>query len=230
MPVAPARPSCMYMSLLRVSRHRICVVGFIEKSGRGVVFENWSATEGPSGAGGDRQACRGKPYDLVVLGAARRRFFEGMVLGTTTLRTVRHAPCPVLTIGTEPERSPAISSNKEISRASFQISAIWIRLDSESPFEGAVSRLEAGLKNQGFGVLCKIDIQAKLKESSASNSHVMQFSARVTLPWPTRLSRGRSIWDYCFPAMPLFMSATGRSAWERSTWPRCYRSSACSRG
>ena len=39
-----------------------------------------------------------EPYDLVVLGAARRRFFEGMVLGTTTLRTVRHAPCPVLTV------------------------------------------------------------------------------------------------------------------------------------
>jgi nucleotide-binding universal stress UspA family protein len=43
-----------------------------------------------------------EPYDLVVLGAARRRFFEGMVLGTTTLRTVRHAPCPVLTVGSGP--------------------------------------------------------------------------------------------------------------------------------
>ena len=39
-----------------------------------------------------------EPYDLVVLGAPRRRFFDGMVLGTTTLRTVRHAPCPVLTV------------------------------------------------------------------------------------------------------------------------------------
>jgi len=38
-------------------------------------------------------------YDLLVIGAARRRFFEGMVLGTTTLRAVRHAPCPVLTVG-----------------------------------------------------------------------------------------------------------------------------------
>jgi nucleotide-binding universal stress UspA family protein len=46
-------------------------------------------------------------YDLVVLGAARRRFFDGMVLGTTTLRTVRHAPCPVLTVGL------ALSSKKE---------------------------------------------------------------------------------------------------------------------
>jgi nucleotide-binding universal stress UspA family protein len=43
-----------------------------------------------------------EPYDLVVLGAARRRFFEGMVLGTTTLRTVRHASCPVLTVGSGP--------------------------------------------------------------------------------------------------------------------------------
>jgi uncharacterized protein (DUF302 family) len=32
------------------------------------------------------------------------------------------------------------------------------------PFEDAVARLEAGLKNEGFGVLCKIDMQAKLKE------------------------------------------------------------------
>jgi nucleotide-binding universal stress UspA family protein len=37
-------------------------------------------------------------FDLVILGAPRRRFFDGMVLGTTTLRTVRHAPCPVLTV------------------------------------------------------------------------------------------------------------------------------------
>jgi len=32
------------------------------------------------------------------------------------------------------------------------------------PFEEAVSRLEAGLKSEGFGVLCHIDIQAKLRE------------------------------------------------------------------
>ena len=31
-------------------------------------------------------------------GAPRRAFFEGMVLGTTTVRTVRHAPCPVLVV------------------------------------------------------------------------------------------------------------------------------------
>jgi len=37
-----------------------------------------------------------------------------------------------------------------------------IRVDL--PFEDVVARLEAGLKNEGFGVLCKIDIQAKLKE------------------------------------------------------------------
>lgn len=32
------------------------------------------------------------------------------------------------------------------------------------PFEDAVARLEGGLKTEGFGVLCTIDIQAKLKE------------------------------------------------------------------
>jgi nucleotide-binding universal stress UspA family protein len=42
-----------------------------------------------------------QPYDMVVLGAPRRQFFEGMVLGTTAIRTVRHAPCPVLSIGAD---------------------------------------------------------------------------------------------------------------------------------
>lgn len=37
-------------------------------------------------------------YDVVVLGAPRRRFFEGMVLGTTAIRVVRHAGCPVLSV------------------------------------------------------------------------------------------------------------------------------------
>ena len=37
-------------------------------------------------------------FDLLVIGAPHRRFFEGQVLGTTTLRAVRHAPCPVLTV------------------------------------------------------------------------------------------------------------------------------------
>ena len=32
------------------------------------------------------------------------------------------------------------------------------------PFDQAVEQLEQGLKQEGFGVLCRIDIQAKLKE------------------------------------------------------------------
>ena len=32
------------------------------------------------------------------------------------------------------------------------------------PFDEAVARMEAGLKSEGFGVLCQIDIRAKLKE------------------------------------------------------------------
>jgi uncharacterized protein (DUF302 family) len=32
------------------------------------------------------------------------------------------------------------------------------------PFEEAIARTEAALKAEGFGVLCQIDIQAKLKE------------------------------------------------------------------
>lgn len=44
------------------------------------------------------QAAAAEDFDLLVIGAPRRRFFDGMVLGTTTLRAVRHAPCPVLTV------------------------------------------------------------------------------------------------------------------------------------
>jgi uncharacterized protein (DUF302 family) len=32
------------------------------------------------------------------------------------------------------------------------------------PFEEAIAQVEAALKKEGFGVLCQIDIQAKLKE------------------------------------------------------------------
>lgn len=36
--------------------------------------------------------------DLLVIGARHRAFFDSTVLGTTTVRVVRHAPCPVLTL------------------------------------------------------------------------------------------------------------------------------------
>lgn len=36
--------------------------------------------------------------DLLVVGARHRVFFDSTVLGTTTVRVVRHAPCPVLTL------------------------------------------------------------------------------------------------------------------------------------
>jgi nucleotide-binding universal stress UspA family protein len=36
--------------------------------------------------------------DLLVLGAKRRRFFDSTIIGTTSVRVVRHAPCPVLTV------------------------------------------------------------------------------------------------------------------------------------
>jgi nucleotide-binding universal stress UspA family protein len=44
-------------------------------------------------------------FDLVVLGAPRRRFFEGMVLGSTALRVIRHSGCPVLSLPAEQTRS-----------------------------------------------------------------------------------------------------------------------------
>jgi nucleotide-binding universal stress UspA family protein len=39
------------------------------------------------------QAC-----DLLVVGSQHRRFFDSTVIGSTTARVVRHAPCPVLTV------------------------------------------------------------------------------------------------------------------------------------
>lgn len=36
--------------------------------------------------------------DLLVMGARHRRFFDSTVIGTTTVRVVRHAPCAVLTV------------------------------------------------------------------------------------------------------------------------------------
>jgi len=36
--------------------------------------------------------------DLLVLAARHRRFFDSTVIGTTTVRVVRHAPCAVLTV------------------------------------------------------------------------------------------------------------------------------------
>jgi nucleotide-binding universal stress UspA family protein len=36
--------------------------------------------------------------DLIVLGAEHKRFSDTTVIGTTTLRVTRHAPCPVLTV------------------------------------------------------------------------------------------------------------------------------------
>lgn len=36
--------------------------------------------------------------DLIVLGAQHRKFFDSTIVGTTTVRVVRHAPCPVFTL------------------------------------------------------------------------------------------------------------------------------------
>jgi nucleotide-binding universal stress UspA family protein len=36
--------------------------------------------------------------DLVVIGAQHRRFVDATVLGVTTVRVTRHAPCPVLVV------------------------------------------------------------------------------------------------------------------------------------
>jgi len=36
--------------------------------------------------------------DLIIIGGQRTTFFEGIVMGSTTVRVMRHAPCPVLIV------------------------------------------------------------------------------------------------------------------------------------
>jgi nucleotide-binding universal stress UspA family protein len=75
---------------------------------------------------GDRQVCRAQEivesgdaadrilntarhssYDLVVIGAQHHLFADTTVLGTTTVRVVRHSPIPVLTIVNPPDSAHA---------------------------------------------------------------------------------------------------------------------------
>jgi Universal stress protein family len=37
-------------------------------------------------------------HDMIVIGPDHKRFFDSTVIGTTTVRVTRHAPCPVLTV------------------------------------------------------------------------------------------------------------------------------------
>ncbi|MGE5346595.1 MAG: universal stress protein [Acidithiobacillales bacterium] len=47
------------------------------------------------------------PGSLIVLGTHGHGGFENLVLGSVTEKVLRKAPCPVMTIPREPERSPA---------------------------------------------------------------------------------------------------------------------------
>jgi len=46
---------------------------------------------------------RAENIDLIVLGAQHKPFLEATILGTTTIRVMRHARCPVLTVLQHPE-------------------------------------------------------------------------------------------------------------------------------
>jgi nucleotide-binding universal stress UspA family protein len=54
--------------------------------------------DGADAATGIVSLAREAPCDLLVMGSQHRRFFDSTVLGSTTARVVRHAPCPVLTV------------------------------------------------------------------------------------------------------------------------------------
>ena len=44
------------------------------------------------------EAASSASCDMIVLGTQHKRFHDTTVIGTTTLRVTRHAPCPVLTV------------------------------------------------------------------------------------------------------------------------------------
>ncbi|MCS6817194.1 MAG: universal stress protein [Blastocatellia bacterium] len=44
------------------------------------------------------ETARALGSDMIVLGAHHKRFFDATVIGTTTVRVTRHAPCPVLVV------------------------------------------------------------------------------------------------------------------------------------
>lgn len=46
-------------------------------------------------------------YDLIVIGAQHKLFGDATLLGTTTARLTRHAPCPVLTVLKPAKEAPA---------------------------------------------------------------------------------------------------------------------------
>lgn len=49
-----------------------------------------------------RDEARGLPADLLVMGTHGRSGFEHLLLGSVTEKVLRHAPCPVLTVGHVP--------------------------------------------------------------------------------------------------------------------------------
>jgi nucleotide-binding universal stress UspA family protein len=48
-------------------------------------------------------------YDLVVVGARHRKFAGAIVLSVTTVRVVRHCPCPVLVVPEVESRQPRVA-------------------------------------------------------------------------------------------------------------------------
>jgi nucleotide-binding universal stress UspA family protein len=57
-----------------------------------------------------REICRlaaSEGFDLIVMGTHSRKGLSYMVLGSVATKVVRHAPCPVLTLGASPRPPPA---------------------------------------------------------------------------------------------------------------------------
>ena len=69
------------------------------------------------------------------------------------------------------------------------------------PYAEAVEKTRAALQQEGFGVLCEIDIKEKLKEKLGVDFRNYVISALAILRWLTKPYCRRSISAYCYRAM-----------------------------
>src|SRR6266542_2525448 len=99
---------------------------------------------------------------------------------------------------------------------------ITVRLPA--PFAPTVERVRAALKEQGFGVLTEIDVQAAFGRSSASRWRTTSSSAPATHRWRTGRWTPTATSACCCPATsssaPTARTPPSCRPWTRRSWSR----------